>query len=841
MNRFWSLVAALLFSTSLVAAPSDDVIIDLTSKGARITRSANGGALTAPSRATRPDVVRGYLAAKGSPGAKQDTLRPVGEHAGRDGVTHLRMVQEIDGLQVYGTYVKASVNARGQLVNVIDNTVGKPAAGLVPAQIGARGALEAALAHLYPESAASILAGTSTAGVSGNETRFTKGSFFFQEPSVTRVAVPFRGGALRAGYLVETWEAENNQLWHTVIDGKGAVVHQELRTSSDSYNVFADHPGVSPQTIVSGPGTGNTQSPIGWVFSNTTTGNNVDAYLDADNNNAADSGGRPVSSTQSFVTAADLTQSPTTTNNKMVAVQNLFYLNNRIHDYLREKGFTEAAGNFQEDNFGNGGLGSDSVYAEAQDGGGTNNANFATPADGSNPRMQMYIWTQTTPNRDGDLDSDIVWHEYGHGLTWRMIGSMSGALAGAIGEGNSDVLAIYSNNQDAVGEYSYNSPNGIRRYRYTNYPLTYGDVTGSSVHSDGEIYAGTMWHLKELFNAAGLSTDLLFGYMIDGMNYTPASPAYEDMRDGILSAITDPAHECLVWTAFAKFGIGVGASGTSSCRGLRCTVSITESFAVPAEYATCGAPAENVAPTANFSSSASGLTVSFTDTSSDSDGTIAARSWSFGDGTTSTATNPSKTYAAAGTYVVTLVVTDDDGATGLVTKDVTVSDAPANAAPVANFTFSTSGLTASFTDASSDSDGSIVSRSWNFGDGTTSTATNPSKSYAASGTYTVTLTVTDDGGASASTSKSVTVTAPSTGISLNVSAYKVKGVQTADLTWSGATSTSVDVYRNNVKVVTTANDGTHTDNIGAKGGGSYTYRVCEAGTSTCSASVSITF
>ena len=153
---------------------------------------------------------------------------------------------------------------------------------------------------------------------------------------------------------------------------------------------------------------------------------------------------------------------PTDVTNQKVAVTNLFYLNNVVHDRLYGYGFTEAAGNFQTNNFGKGGFGNDPVNAEAQDGGGTNNANFGTPGDGSRPRMQMYLWNAADPDRDGDLDSDIVYHEYGHGLTWRMIGDMSGAFAGAIGEGMSDTLATYFNGDDRVGEYSTNNANGIR-------------------------------------------------------------------------------------------------------------------------------------------------------------------------------------------------------------------------------------------------------------------------------------------------------------------------------------------------------------------------------------------
>ena len=171
------------------------------------------------------------------------------------------------------------------------------------------------------------------------------------------------------------------------------------------------------------------------------------------------------------------------------------------------------------------------------------------------------------------------------------------------------------------------------------------------------------------------------------------------------------------------------------------------------------APAANTPPVANFTFTTSGLTATFTDGSTDSDGTIASRSWNFGDSTTSTTTSPAHTYGAGGSYNVSLTVTDNAGATNTVTKPVSVT-APSNVAPTANFSFVTNGLTATFTDGSSDSDGTIASRSWNFGDSTTSTAISPAHTYSTGGTYSVALTVTDNGGATNTVTKSVTVSAP---------------------------------------------------------------------------------
>jgi extracellular elastinolytic metalloproteinase len=203
-------------------------------------------------------------------------------------------------------------------------------------------------------------------------------------------------------------ENEDDHLQHHSIQTSAG--QNELGMATSQYRVYqepVESPSHGGRTLVSDP-SDPVASPFGWHDTNgaagpeftITRGNNVHAYTDTDDDDVPDPGSSPDGGGGLvFDFPLDLNLLPSTY--APAAVTNLFYWNNYIHDFSYKYGFDEASGNFQVNNYGNGGLGGDDVLAEAQDGGGLNNANFGTPVDGQQPTMQMYLWVE-------DRDSVLV-------------------------------------------------------------------------------------------------------------------------------------------------------------------------------------------------------------------------------------------------------------------------------------------------------------------------------------------------------------------------------------------------------------------------------------------------
>jgi len=160
---------------------------------------------------------------------------------------------------------------------------------------------------------------------------------------------------------------------------------------------------------------------------------------------------------------------------------------------------------------------------------------------------------------------------------------------------------------------------------------------------------------------------------------------------------------------------------------------------------------QNQPPHADFNWHCDDLSCHFTDGSSDEDGTLTGWSWDFGDGASADQSDPTHSFSEAGTYTVTLTVTDEDGATdqsaGQVEVSVSSPPPPSNKPPHADFDVHCHDRFCSFSDKSKDDDGSVVSRVWDFGDGSGSSDANPFHIYQEGGHYQATLTVTDNNGA----------------------------------------------------------------------------------------------
>jgi len=414
------------------------------------------------------------------------------------------------------------------------------------------------------------------------------------------VTFPLPGGR-QARLAWKTVIEESPIGWYeTLVDAQSGEVlyRRNLYKSAAEGNVFrVQHPGIAGAAQQITSFTGASFDNNGWVTDRRTSGNNVNAYQDTDGNDASDFQPETAASgdaayqhfNYNFTNAWGTTMGTDITTDQAAVVTQLFYYANVYHDYTYGLGFTEGNRNFQVDNFGRGGSGGDPVLAEADDSFMTEccNANFGTPADGSSPRMQMFVGKGPDNNwMQRAMNGDTVFHESTHGLSHRLVGGGTlgtGSQTNAMGEGWGDFMATSYWNDPVYGEYNNgNNTIGIRGVAYDNSTLKYSGLCsgGCEEHSDGEIWATVLWDLR-----AKLVTR--YGYDAARPTATPANPAgnrraeqlvvdamlasgstpdFLDMRDSILAADVSRyagADTCLIWGVFAAREMGFDAVSNS--------------------------------------------------------------------------------------------------------------------------------------------------------------------------------------------------------------------------------------------------------------------------------------
>jgi uncharacterized repeat protein (TIGR01451 family) len=354
-----------------------------------------------------------------------------------NGVTHLYFLQRYQGVAIYNSYLNIAVSKDGKAFmtgNRFLNDIASRVNVTNPA-LSAGDAIEKAANFLGIEMTESPRIKEQK---SSHEFLFSKGSISNSDIHVKLRYQLMKDGTLNLSWSLAIDQTDNADYWsmridaqtgemlnknnytvycqfeknenhahnascsnHAVQDIKESILKEsKILGDGATYRVFAlpaESPSHGPHVIAEDPSDA-IASPYGWHDVNgidgaeftITRGNNVHAYLDEQDTNVS-SGDEPDGGADLiFDYPYDPLLEPSL--QKEAAVTNLFYMNNMIHDITYHFGFDEVAGNFQTNNYGNGGLGGDFVQAQAQDGGGTNNANFATPGDGSNPRMQMYLW-----------------------------------------------------------------------------------------------------------------------------------------------------------------------------------------------------------------------------------------------------------------------------------------------------------------------------------------------------------------------------------------------------------------------------------------------------------------
>ncbi|HIF94126.1 MAG TPA: metallopeptidase [Myxococcales bacterium] len=366
------------------------------------------GRASQPSKGEARDIARSHLqrnrrALGFSVGDLDGFVLRQQHRSAKSGLTHLYFRQQIDGIDVEGADLVSAIDSEGRLLSQGDRLVR-----------GLRGRIETRRPALSADAA--LLAAATELGLAppaSLEIRSTRGGItaevVFEPSGISRDEIPAKlsfvvtdTGAIRIAWNVVIRTPDGRHWWNLFVDAEtGTIVERQDWIARDSYNVFSPplpSPDEGSRSLEINPANA-TASPFGWHDTNEvagaeftdTRGNNVHAQEDTDGN---DTGGVRPDGGGSLVFDFPVNSTLHPSSYQSAAVANLFYWNNYLHDVLYQYGFDEAAGNFQENNYGNGGSAGDPVQADAQDGSDINNAQFGTPPDGFDPRMEMFLFTQ---------------------------------------------------------------------------------------------------------------------------------------------------------------------------------------------------------------------------------------------------------------------------------------------------------------------------------------------------------------------------------------------------------------------------------------------------------------
>ncbi len=580
--------------------PQAVVDIDVTTGTPRVLARLDGtltGAASGAPEDVAIDYVQRNLDVLGLTSSDLSTLEPP-ETSTAGGVTSVRWRQAVDGIPAADTELRVNLTSDGRVLNVL----GSPAPDLDPDTTPSLTAGEAVRA--VQGAAGSYRALPRDSGPAG-PTRATS----YVDGTDAELAL-FKG---RLAWRVML-HASSRAVYDAFVDAEtGRVLrkHNMVKSAAGDAFVWERYPGAAVG------GTAATRNLIapGWLSPAATTlnGTNVHAWSDFD-----DSNGNGPGAGEAIIRKADLTfEFPFTPppwtfgvddswrlNRSQNGVQ-AFYYANLFHDHLRDS--TVAFGAHPDDKPFEGD--DDELLLQTDDGADTdngvpddahiNNANMLTPPDGQSPVMQMYLWSAAAGFRDANSGDDaaILYHEYTHGLSNRLVvdaggfGALNTAQAGAMGEGWGDwyaqdfIVSRFTQLDDPnvpgqvdMGEYLDPTDPRLLREQALDCPVnvnagncsgggfTYADfgrIAGRpEVHADGEIWAQTLWDLRNVVGPAEARR-----LVTQAMRLSPPEPSFLDMRNAIVQATASSAQRTQTWQVFANRGMGFYAATTGSTDG----------------------------------------------------------------------------------------------------------------------------------------------------------------------------------------------------------------------------------------------------------------------------------